>query len=333
MDGVRSHGYALLERSQVNYQSSHEPSARPTSWACGLRTEPRMLYWQPSAELAPYVSGFHLYSVEADGNAPHRDAFQPAWGNLRVLLAGGEGWRVRPAKGEWIEPGPVSLFGPSSSLTWSESDAGLVVGAGIRPRGWLRLFSQPARDWANRVAPVPADAFDPHAILTRFCALEGDDDVPRAFEALLNEALGPPTRDDEAVGRIEAALVDPAILSVRQLAETAQLSIRSVERLAHRAFGFPPKLLLRRARFLRSLHAIRHADPARRSTAIDPAYTDYSHFIRDSHDFLGMSPQAFLQLDLPLLKQSLVLRKAVLGASAQALAAPQADRTTPRSGQ
>ena len=36
--------------------------------------------------------------------------------------------------------------------------------------------------------------------------------------------------------------------------------------------------------------------------------------------FLGMSPQAFLKLDTPLLKQSLALRRAVLGAPAQALA-------------
>ena len=50
---------------------------------------------------------------------------------------------------------------------------------------------------------------------------------------------------------------------------------------------------VRRARFLRSLHAIRRAEPSERTAAIDPGYTDYSHFVRDSHAFLGMSPQAF----------------------------------------
>lgn len=305
----------------MNYHSSDEPAGRATTWACGLRAAPRMLYWPASPDLTPYISGFHLYAVESLAGEPHRDAFQPAWANLRVVLAGGDEWRVRPVRGQWVSPSPVSLFGPSSSLIWSESNAGLVVGAGIRPRGWLRIFSCPAREWANRVADPPPEVLDPQAVMARFCALDGDDAVPAAFEALFRETMRPPGRDDAAVGRIETALVDPATATVGDLAESAELSVRALERLACRAFGFPPKLLLRRARFLRSLHAIRHTMPGKRSLAIDPDYTDYSHFIRDSHDFLGLSPQAFLQMDLPLLKQSLVLRNAILGAPAQALAA------------
>ncbi len=39
----------------------------------------------------------------------------------------------------------------------------------------------------------------------------------------------------------------------------------------------------------------------------------------DAQDFLGMSPRAFLEINMPLLKRSLALRKAVLGTPAQAL--------------
>src|SRR5204863_70742 len=66
---------------------------------------------------------------------------------------------------------------------------------------------------------------------------------------------------------------------------------------------------------------VRVAPPAERALAIDPGYTDYSHFVRDAHEFLGMSPQAFLKLDNPLFVQSAKLRSAVLGAPAQALGA------------
>jgi methylphosphotriester-DNA--protein-cysteine methyltransferase len=90
--------------------------------------------------------------------------------------------------------------------------------------------------------------------------------------------------------------------------------------LAARAFGFPPKKLIRRARFLRSLHALGAANPPERAGAIHYGYTDYSHFVRDAHAFLGMSPQAFLRMDNPMLRQSLALRREVLGAAAQALA-------------
>jgi len=95
--------------------------------------------------------------------------------------------------------------------------------------------------------------------------------------------------------------------------------LRNLQRLTNRAFGFPPKILLRRARFLRSLHAMRASRRGEASSVIDPAYTDYSHFVRDSQDFLGMSPQAFLNFDMPLMKNSLALRKEVLGTPAQVL--------------
>ena len=279
-----------------------------------------MLMWPASDDLAPYISGYHLYAVGEAGGEPHRGAFEPAWASLRIAVTEGSEWRVRPARGEWLSPPPVSLFGPSSMLIWSESEAGILVGAGIRPRGWLRLFRRPACDWADRIDVAPAfGRRTPAAIRDQFCKLSQDDDVPRLFDALFRSLLRPPSAADDAIARIEAALVDPAIETVDELARITRLHVRRVERLALRAFGFPPKLLLRRARFLRSLHAMRAAGRGEGSTAIDPGYTDYSHFVRDAQDFLGMSPRAFLEINMPLLKRSLALRKAVLGTPAQAL--------------
>ncbi|MGN6497389.1 MAG: helix-turn-helix domain-containing protein [Tsuneonella sp.] len=279
-----------------------------------------MAMWQPAADLAPFISGYHFYAVGKTGGQPHRGAFEPAWASLRIAVAGGDDWRVRPFNAEWLSPGRISLFGPSSRLAWSESGPGILVSAGIRPRGWRRFFSGPAREWADRVDAVSAmSACTPETICECFASLAEDADVPRAFDALFRQALRPPTPDDAAIAHIEAALVDPAIASVSELSLRTGLPVRRVERLAHRAFGFPPKILLRRARFLRSLHAMRAARRGEGSLVIDPGYTDYSHFIRDSHAFLGMSPQAFLEIDMPLLKSSLELRRHVLGTPAQAL--------------
>ena len=287
---------------------------------CLLSLTPRMVIWPASDDLAPYISGYHLYAVGETGGQPHRGAFEPAWASLRIALTKCSEWRVRPARGEWFAPPPVSLFGPSSSLTWSESEAGILLGAGIRPRGWLRLFASPASDWADRIAEVPALArLTPAMIHDRLLQSREDDDVRDRFDALFRAVLLPPTTADNAIARIEAALVDPEIETVEGLTKATGLHVRQVERLALRAFGFPPKLLLRRARFLRSLHAIRATGRGGGSRAIDPAYTDHSHFIRDAHDFLGMSPQAFLEIDMPLLKDSLKLRTSVLGTPAQAL--------------
>ena len=303
----------------MNLQNIQVAAGRAQEWDCGLSPEPRMAMWPPAEDLAPFVSGYQLYVVGAAAE-PHRGAFEPSWSSIRIAVTSGSGWVLRPEGGEWFAPPPVSLFGPASRLIWSESGAGVLVGAGIRPRGWRRLFAEPARQWADRVCVAPALGPSlPEAVHDLFRELREDEAVPRAFDALFREALRPAAADDEAIGRIEAALVDPQIASVGRLAEVTGVSMRRLERLAHRAFGFAPKLLLRRARFLRSLHAMRAAKRGGGAAVIDCAYTDYSHFVRDSHDFLGMSPQAFLEIDMPLMKRSLELRKQVLGTPAQAL--------------
>lgn len=289
-------------------------------WACGLDKTPRMMMWRPAPDLAPYFSGYHLYAVEGNHGEANRGAFEPAGASLRITIAGGEDWRVRPIGGEWLRPGPVALFGPSSELVWSQSGSGILIGAGVRPRGWLRLFDRPARGAADRIVPGPSlSHLDPEAISARFGALSDDEQVRQRLDAMLREVLRPPPADDLAIAAIEAALVDQNVQSVAELGERTGLSLRKLQRLADLAFGFPPKVLLRRARFLRSLHALRAARRGEAAAVIDPQYTDHSHFIRDSRDFLGMSPQAFLDIDLPLMKRSLELRRRVLGAPAQAL--------------
>lgn len=279
-----------------------------------------MTVWQPAADLAPYISGYSLYVVGETSGEPHRGAFEPAWASLRIAIAGGESWGLRRVGGEWFSPPATALFGPSSKLIWSRSGPGILLGAGIRPRGWRQLFADPARQWADRVDEAPQiGKVAPAEVLQRFSALSGDDAAAQVLDDLFRAAIGRPVKDEDPIAAVEAALVDPAIASVDALASATGLSVRQLERVANRAFGFPPKLLLRRARFLRSLHAIRAVRRGEAATAIDPGYTDYSHFIRDSHDFLGMSPQAFLEVDMPLLKRSLELRREVLGAPAQAL--------------
>ena len=109
---------------------------------------------------------------------------------------------------------------------------------------------------------------------------------------------------------------------VRALAAELGLSTRTLHRLARAAFGFAPKLLLRRTRFLRSLTAVAAAPEAGWATLIDPAYHDLPHFIRDSHLFLGMTPGEFLRLRKPLNDASSRRREEVLGAPAQALHLP-----------
>lgn len=280
-----------------------------------------MRYWRPAADLAGLVSGYHLYAVRPPAGVRQRDVLQPAWPILRITFGDPLDWRVRPPGLGWQKVPPVALFGATSGVTWSDTGAGLTIGIGILPRGWARLASAPAADWANRLAdPGTALRGDYVALAHALAALATDDAVPAVLDAFLRDALRSAPADNPKVASLEAALLDCESRSVASLAERVGVSVRSLERRALAAFGFAPKLLLRRARFLRSLHAVADAPASARAAAIDSGYTDYSHFVRDAQEFLGMSPQAFLKLDNPLLKLSLALRKRVLGAPAQALA-------------
>ena len=292
----------------------------PAPLQCALSATPRMRYWKPAPALAGLVSGYHLYAVQAPADKPHLDVFQPAWANLRVVLTPGTEWSIRVGERDWQRVADCTVFGPSSHVTWSRSSSGIVIGAGLTPLGWARLSRANAADWANCIDSSEA-VFEGGVAALRplLCASSSDDALPHLLDAFLMGAMAHPTRFEPIIVHLEEALLNPASVTVSAVASRVGVSTRSLERIAARAFGFPPKLLLRRARFLRSLHALRRAVPKDRATAIDHGYTDYSHFVRDAHDFLGMSPGAFLELDMPLFNQSAMLRDQLLGAPAQAL--------------
>ena len=59
-------------------------------------------------------------------------------------------------------------------------------------------------------------------------------------------------------------------------------------------FGFAPKRLLRRQRFLDTLGQVRTQPDAKFIALLDERYFDQSHFIRDFREFMGMTPREFL---------------------------------------
>ena len=280
--------------------------------------------WPAPLDLAPFVAGLHLYVLADNAEAPYRGAFEPAFAGLRFSLSGAEGWRLRFKGGDWFRPPAASLFGPNRTVIWSESGPGVLVSGSLRPRGWLRLFDSPANAWTDRVDRIPLAGID--SVMERMRSVAQDEALPAIYFDFLRGLLTKthPAEVEEEIAAIEAALVDPATVSVQGIAEANGMTMRRLQRLCLKAFGFPPKLLLRRARFLRSLHALRAARRGERALVIDPAYTDYSHFARDAQDFLGMPPQAFVDTDMPLLRTSLALRNEVIGAPAQALDAVSA---------
>jgi AraC-like DNA-binding protein len=274
-------------------------------------------YWQPDPRLAGLISGYHRYTIDPGPGRRHADVFFPGWANIRFHRSEAD-WRVRIGGETFVAP-PAALFGPMSRAGYSDSGAGMVVGAGVTPLGWYRLTSLKARDFADRVEPL-AQLLD---VADDALAAAPKEDIKPRLDRLFLPLLAEPRPDEARVARIHADLMEPAPGGVAQMADRLGLSHRTLNRIALAAFGFGPKLLIRRARFLRSLIKLAETEGQAWSSRIESSYYDHSHFNRDAIEFLGMSPGEFLRLPKPMWEASARLRTELLGAPAQALLQPR----------
>lgn len=257
-----------------------------------------------------------------------RDELHPEWFNLRLRLSGDWWGQVSGGTRDIIDE-PV-VQGPTTRLTAFSGQGGIMFGVGMLPAGWALLYGGDASGLANTSRPL--DDFIPGIgsgpLLQRLHA--ASDFAERAAictESLLARfAASQRTARVERIFAVQTAIADPDTATVAQMAERCGLGLRTLERLCLSAMGFPPKLLLRRQRFLRML-GLMHLRPYHEWPAfLDPHYTDQSHMIRDFRLFLGTTPTGYFARPRPVLQATTAQRLAMLGSPMQALASIPADR-------
>ncbi|MGV3729969.1 MAG: helix-turn-helix domain-containing protein [Sphingopyxis sp.] len=256
------------------------------------------------------------------GAARIEDYLHPEWANMRFI--DGDAPRVAIGDDPRTDAPRFVVTGPTSRASYFAVGTMRVWGVGILPLGWAKLMPIPADALADtycdgRVHPAFA-AFAPLAD-----ALPQIDDADAAatlidahFCALL--ASAPP--DDPAILAAHRALIDDEAASVADLSARLGLSERSVERLSLRAFGFAPKLLLRRQRFLRSLGRFMLDPSMAWIDTMDHHYYDQAQFTRDFRRFMGMSPRDYAAHPKPIMAAAAFAREAAAGAPVQGLHRP-----------
>lgn len=276
-------------------------------------------FMRPDPALDGLVSGYHVYSAGPPGSPVWDELFFPGWSNIRLTLIDG-GWQCGSV-GQPILPVPeLSLFGPASRGVHSRSSGGLMVGAGITPLGWHRLFSAPAYTLADRIEPLAEHlSHVPQDLMTRCQTDPSPDAIKAVFDQWLVACLRPVSPSAHLVASLFKRLTDFDDMDLSDVETALCLSPSQSRRLARNHFGFPPKLLLRRMRFLKSITSIIGAPDSNWSGAIDDRYFDYAHFVRDCQHFLGMAPRKFLALDRPMTRLSMAMRTKQLGAPVQGL--------------
>lgn len=277
----------------------------------------------PEPDLAPYVTTLYHMEVGAIGGGYLEDWLHPEWGNLRFRDASPleAGIGTSPLE---VVPRTV-LTGPTSRATRFRVRPGRFWGIGLLPLGWAQFCRRDAADYR--------DCFcDPHSEgpLARVANVgeglfSGPPDVLREaahLQARLRHLIARPVSGEERIAKVNAALLDPEVSSVVEFADHAAISPRTLERLCRRVFGFPPKLLLRRQRFLRSL-ARYMMDPSMSWLgSLDSGYHDQAHFVRDFHRFMTMSPSAYARMEHPILMAAMRGRMEAAGQAMQVLHEP-----------
>ncbi len=279
-----------------------------------------MRYWEPDPALRPYLFGYHVYEVMLPPGERMHDVFFPAWSNIRFTIEG-EPWSIRIGRRSFDPVPAAALFGPTSEAGYTSFGRGTMIGAAITPRGWARFFGRDASLHADRVTPF--DRLLGEEATGLWLRLRAGAPPREVFDAWFLDRLAKTAPEPPEIASLFDAVNDPAVGTAAAAAERSGLGGRALGRLSRGAFGFTPKLLLRRARFLRALMGALAMERGHWSDALAPAgYYDQSHFLRDCRLFLGMPLGAFVAFPKPVAEVSMRLRTQRLGAPTQALHGP-----------
>lgn len=243
-------------------------------------------------------------------------------GNVRFSLAG-----------EWIltvdgvhvpTPQQSALFGPTDrAAVFRSTRASIMLGAGLSPLGWARLFDVDAASLANRVQELSdfVGPLDAQALYGRLMAAADDQAIAAVLDDwfIARAEARPPA--DPRIAQIHRQLFEPHA-DVAALARAVGLPERTLHRLCLRVFGFTPKALLRQKRFLRTLEQVRGVLDRPLSGLIDDAYVDQAHFNREFRYFMGMTPTEYFNSPREIMRRAAEARRAVTGMGLQGLHPP-----------
>ncbi len=272
----------------------------------------------PPDEMRGYFTTFYCADIDVRNDGLVRDALHPEWANLRFFS--GAMQRASIGSDPVVTGASFLATGPSLHPLAFDLPTCRLWGIGLLPLGWARFVGVRANDCADLVADGrrhPAFAqfaefadtlfgaqLDEAAELSRICDF---------FRARLRGA----TADDQRIGVVHDALVDPYSSSVGDLVARTGLTQRTLERVCLRHFGFAPKLLLRRQRFMRSLAQFMLDPSLKWIGALDGHYHDQAQFVRDFHEFMGETPRAYAARPHPVLATFMRERMRVAGSAVQ----------------
>ncbi|GGC38293.1 hypothetical protein GCM10011371_27130 [Novosphingobium marinum] len=178
-------------------------------------------------------------------------------------------------------------------------------GVRLLPAGWARYVREPAVSFANRLIDGHRNVAFARLAQLANSLFQGEPDLDAEYERILahfRSGESEPDIDEDRIIAMQKAMTDPETTSVWEVAEAAGVSQRTIERICNRAFGFSPKTILRRQRFLRSLTDATLDPTLSWTDAMDLSYHDQPQFVRDFRHFMDMTPGQYAALEKPIVE-------------------------------
>jgi len=286
------------------------PGVDPASFALPDATAFRLE--MPDAALRDYISDYHVYDSDGSQYSGAREYMLPSWPAIRICLADKPmGVELGDTR---YDPLPVAaLYGTTTRAMLATPHGGVTIGASLTPLGWARLFSCPASVVRDRI--VPLESCMNRKLVTELVSSLRNSNQSTEVKAILDgfflRHMRPVHRDDAAIRQLMQLINDPRTGDLASESERVGISAKQLSRLSNRHFGYPPKRLLMRTRFMRSFLPMFCNGRKCDFSLIDDDYVDASHFLRDARRFLGTTPARFMRHPTPYLDAVLRARRIV----------------------
>lgn len=269
--------------------------------------------------LERHVSTLFYCDVDIGEGERLHDVLCPDWATFRFHY--GAPIRASIRTGSHLDGCAFSVGGPRSQEVRFSMGPARQWGFRLSPLGWAALTEVPADRYADRL--VDGDRDDAFARFRPLHDMLADEALSQGAQfdrlvSFLSALERRPVPHEDLIDAIGRALVDPELRAASDLAATVDAHPRMVERVCRATFGFPPKLLLRRQRFLRSVEQFTLSPTLKWIGAMDEAYHDQAQFVRDFRAFMGMTPREYAALEKPL-TEPLLRERARLARQAHSL--------------
>lgn len=208
-----------------------------------------------------------------------------------------------------IEHDVVGLAGPTTRSGYRDlTGTGWAVGALLWPAAVPSFTDGPAA-LRDKYEPLELPALHERVCQAMNSSSDRATRHQRAVETfadwLIETVPEPPP--DALLANAMAELIDsdPAVLRVEDAAESLNVSVRTLQRLARRYVGLPPLMMIRRRRLQEAAERLR-TDPSANLAAIaaDLGYADHAHLANEFRTVLGLTLSTYRQQVSPATQSS-----------------------------